>query len=385
MQTLDRADLIVVGAGFYGATVAERAAAAGLRVQVLDRRQHIGGNAYSEPDAATGIEVHRYGPHLFHTPNAEVWHYLGRFASFNDFVFRGRTVHAGQAYSLPINLSTICQFFGRHLSPMEARALVEEQRQEMQGREPANLEEKAISLVGRPLYEAFIRDYTMKQWQTDPRELPAAVITRLPVRYTFEGSYFSDRYQGQPLDGYPAIFEQMLGSPNIEVALGVDWHDLRHAAPAATPVVYTGPLDRYFDHAEGPLGWRTTDFETEVLPVGDYQGTVIVNYADLDVPFTRIVEYRHLHPERPYPEDRTVIVRERPRAAGRGDEPYYPIDTPADRAVLQRYRQRAASVPNVWFGGRLGTYTYLDMHQAIALALRDWGTIRSRFWPERQP
>lgn len=383
MESLERADLVVVGAGFYGATIAEQAATAGLRVLLLERRAHLGGNAFSEPEPTTGIEVHRYGPHLFHTSNETVWRYLNRFTSFNDFAFRGQTVHAGQIYSLPINLATICQFFGRHLSPGEARALIEGQREAPPGRDPANLEEKALALIGRPLYEAFIRGYTMKQWQTDPRQLPASVITRLPVRYSFDGRYFSDRYQGQPLDGYPAIFERMLDSPLIETVLGADWHALQVTAQAAAPVVYTGALDRFFDYSEGLLGWRTTGFETEVVATGDYQGNAIVNYADPEVPFTRIAEYRHLHPERPYPEDRSVIVREYPRFAGRDDEPYYPIDTPADRAMLQRYRQRAEATPNVWFGGRLGTYTYLDMHQAIALALRDWPGIAARFWPER--
>ncbi|MBK8085409.1 MAG: NAD(P)-binding protein [Devosia sp.] len=380
MHTLERADLIVVGAGFYGATIAERAAADGLRVLVVDRRPHAAGNAFSEPDPATGIEVHRYGPHLFHTSSEAVWHYLGRFTAFNDFVYFGRTVHAGQSYSLPVNLSTICQFFGRHMAPDAARALIEGQREVPAGREPANLEEKALSLIGRPLYEAFIRGYTMKQWQTDPRLLPPGVITRLPVRFTFDGRYFSDRFQGQPLDGYPAIFARMLASPLIELRLGIDWLDLRRMAPAAPPVVYTGAIDRYFDYAEGELGWRTTGFDTEVLPTGDFQGTAIVNYADPEVAFTRITEYRHLHPERAHPPDRTIIVREYPRFAGRHDEPFYPIDRPEDRQVLARYRVRAAREQRVWFGGRLGTYTYLDMHQAIALALRDWGTIRARWF-----
>ncbi|WP_374624088.1 UDP-galactopyranose mutase [Devosia sp.] len=380
MHALEHADLIVVGAGFYGATIAERAAAEGLRVLVVDRRSHVAGNAFSAPDPATGIEVHRYGPHLFHTSNEEVWAYLGRFARFNAFVFHGRALHAGQSFSLPVNLSTICQFFGRHMTPDEARALIEGQREVPAGREPDNLEEKALSLIGRPLYEAFIRGYTMKQWQTDPRDLPPGVITRLPVRFTFDGRYFSDRFQGQPLDGYPALFAHMLADPRIDVRLGIDWLDLRRTAPAATPVVYTGAIDRYFDYSEGELGWRTTGFASEVVETGDFQGTAIVNYADLDVEFTRITEYRHLHPERSYPRDRTVIVREFPRFAGRGDEPFYPIDRPADRQVLARYRARAALEARVWFGGRLGTYTYLDMHQAIALALRDWASIRSKWF-----
>lgn len=379
MDELQSADLVVVGAGFYGATIAERAAARGLNVLVLDRRQHAGGNAYSEAHRETGIEVHRYGPHLFHTPNAEVWTYLNRFSTFTDFQLRVWSSHRDQLYPLPINLATICQFFGRRLSPAEARALIAGQ---LEGRDPAtadNLEDKAIAMVGRPLYEAFIAGYTQKQWQTDPRLLPAATISRLPVRYTLDNRYFSDPFQGLPVDGYNPIFERMLAGPRVSVRLGIDWMDLRNRVPAGKPVVYTGPIDRYFDYAEGPLGWRTTGFELETVPVGDFQGTAVVNYPDADVPFTRIVEYRHFYPGRPYPADRTVIVREYPRFAASGDEPYYPVDTPEDRARFARYRQRAAAEPDVLFGGRLGTYRYLDMHQAIAMALHDWKSLSQRF------
>lgn len=378
MDALHAADLIVVGAGFYGATMAERAAAHGLRVLVLDRRAHIAGNAYSEPDLATGIEIHRYGPHFFHTPNEMVWTYLNRFSAFTRWEFRGWSVHKGQAYPLPINLATICQFFGRRLTPDEARKLIETQAKELDGRSPENLEEKAIASIGRPLYEAFVKNYTFKQWQTDPRELPASIVGRLPVRYTFDGRYFSDRFQGQPIDGYTPIVERMLANPNIDVALGADWRDLRALAPRDKQVVYTGPVDEYFDYAEGELGWRTTRFEPEVVATGDHQGTVVLNYADLDVPFTRIAEYRHLHPERDYPADRSIIVREYPRFAQRGDEPFYPIGRTEDRERYRRYQARAEAETNVLFGGRLGTYTYLDMHQAIALALRDWETLQQR-------
>ena len=379
MDDLYSCDLVVVGAGFYGATIAERAAARGLRVLVVDRRDHIGGNAYTEVHPETGIEVHRYGPHLFHTPNAEVWNYLNRFTGFTDFQLRVWSSHRGQLYPLPVNLANISQFFGRHLSPAEARTLIAAQTEGLDPQAATNLEDKAVASIGRPLYEAFIRDYTAKQWQTDPRLLPAATIARLPVRYTTDTRYFSDRYQGLPVDGYTAIFERMLDSPKIALRLGLDWFDLRHAAPAGLPVVYTGPIDRYFDYAEGRLGWRTTRFEAETVAVGDYQGTAIVNYPDAGVPFTRIVEYRHFYPDRPYPTARSVIVREFPRFATGDDEPFYPVDTAEDRARLVRYRARAEAEPDVLFGGRLGTYRYLDMHQAIAMALRDWETLAPRF------
>jgi UDP-galactopyranose mutase len=362
-------DLVVAGSGFFGLTVAERCAAGlGLRVLVLERRDHIGGNAYSEPEPETGIEVHRYGAHLFHTSNERVWRYANRFTAFTCYRHRVLSTFKGRVYPMPINLGTICAYFGRVFTPDEARALIAAQAAEVTG--PANLEEKAISLIGRPLYEAFIRGYTAKQWQTDPRELPPEVITRLPVRYTFDDRYFGDTYEGLPVDGYTAWLERMADHPNIEVRLGTDFFDARDDLVGHVPVVYTGPLDRYFGYAEGDLGWRTLDFQTEVKPTGDFQGTPVMNYADEDVPYTRIHEFRHFHPERDgYPTDRTVIMREYSRFAERGDEPYYPINTPVDRDRLLAYRRLARREEGVLFGGRLGTYKYLDMHMAIASAL----------------
>src|SRR4051794_39774282 len=301
----------------YGLTVAEQAASRlGLRVLVLERRDHIGGNAYSEAEPTTGIEVHRYGAHLFHTSNRRVWDYVRRFTDFTSYQHRVYTVSKGQTYPMPINLGTICQYFGRNLSPTEARALIQEQAREVAPDDVANLEDGAIALIGRPLYEAFVRGYTEKQWQTDPRELPAEIISRLPVRYTFDNRYFNDTYEGLPVDGYTAWLERMVEHPNIDVQLGTDFADLRSDLVGNVPIVYTGPLDGYFGFAEGPLGWRTLDFELEVKPTGDFQGTPVMNYADEDVPYTRIHEFRHFHPERrDHPSDRTVIMREYSRFA----------------------------------------------------------------------
>jgi UDP-galactopyranose mutase len=369
-------DLIIVGAGFFGATIAERVAnELGKRVLVIDRRRHIGGNAYSENDSQTGIEVHKYGAHLFHTPNKTVWDYLHRFTEFSDYRHRVFSTYKNQIYSMPINLGTISQFFGKRLTPDEARALVAEQAKELDGRTPQNLEEKAVSLIGRPLYEAFIRGYTAKQWQTDPRELSESIITRLPVRYNFDNRYFNDPYEGLPVNGYTAIFEKMLANPLIEVALGTDYFDLREViALTGVPVVYTGPIDRYFDYRAGELKWRTIDFQEEVLPIGDFQGTAVMNYADEHIPYTRILEFRHFNPERNYQTEKTVIVREYSRFAKRADEPYYPIDTADDKKTYIAYKALAAEEKNVIFGGRLGTYRYLDMHQAIAAALKSFET-----------
>ncbi len=364
----------MVGSGFFGLTVAERAAAElDKRVLVLDRRSHVGGNAYSEAEPQTGIEVHRYGAHLFHTSNERVWAYANRFTAFTGYQHRVFARVGDQVYAFPMNLALINQFFGRSHTPAQARALIAEQAGEIDTKDAQNLEEKAISLVGRPLYEAFVRGYTAKQWQTDPTKLDPSIIARLPVRYTFDNRYFNDTYEGLPVDGYTAWLANMADHPNIEVRLNVDYFDVRHEIPAGTPTVYTGPLDRYFDHCAGELSWRTLDFEQEVLTdCGDFQGTSVMNYNDEEVPFTRIHEFRHFHPERDYPTDRTVIVREYSRFAERGDEPYYPVGTPEDRAKLARYRELARAETanaNVLFGGRLGTYKYLDMHMAIGAAL----------------
>jgi UDP-galactopyranose mutase len=364
------ADLVVVGSGFFGLTIAERCAnELGLRVLVLDRRPHIGGNAYSEPDPETGIEVHVYGAHLFHTSNKKVWDYVNRFTEFTGYQHRVYTSHDGQVYPMPINLGTINQFFDAAYSPDEARALVKEQSAELGDKEPENFVEKGISLIGRPLYEAFIAHYTAKQWQTDPEQLSADIISRLPVRYTYNNRYFNDTYEGLPKDGYTAWLERMADHPNIEVRLDTDFFDVADDYKGKVPIVYTGPVDQYFGNCEGELSWRTLDFEREVVATGDFQGTSVMNYPDADVPFTRIHEFRHFHPERDYPDDRSVIMREYSRFAEKGDEPYYPVNTSEDREKLTKYRELAKKEPMVLFGGRLGTYKYLDMHMAIGSAL----------------
>ncbi|KKI19818.1 MULTISPECIES: UDP-galactopyranose mutase [unclassified Leucobacter] len=368
-------DLLVVGSGFFGLTIAERAAnELGKKVVVIDRRSHIGGNAYSEAEPETGIEVHRYGAHLFHTSNETVWEYVNRFTTFTNYVHKVYSNYQGEVYPLPINLGTINQFFRSAYGPGEAREVIAEQAGEFDTKSAKNLEEKGISLIGRPLYEAFIRDYTAKQWQTPTTELPAEVISRLPVRYTYDNRYFNDTHEGLPTDGYTAWLERMADHPNIEVRLNTDFFDEsqplnKQAMVGQVPIVYTGPVDRYFDYAEGELGWRTLDFEQEVLEVGDFQGTSVMNYAGSDVPYTRIHEFRHFHPERDYPTDKTVIMREYSRFANRDDEPYYPVNTPADRERLLKYRELAEQQNGVVFGGRLGTYQYLDMHMAIGSAL----------------
>ncbi len=365
------ADLVIVGSGFFGLTIAERCAnELGLKVLVLERRHHIGGNAYSEPDPETGIEVHVYGAHLFHTSNEKVWDYVNRFTRFTDYQHRVFAKYQSQVYTFPMNLALINQFFGKSHTPDEARALIAEQASEIDTKAASNLEEKAISLIGRPLYEAFVKGYTAKQWQTDPKELSPDIITRLPVRYNFNNRYFNDKYEGLPVDGYTAWLERMVDHPNIEVRLESDFFGVRDDMLGNVPVVYTGPVDSYFGNSEGELSWRTVDLVPEVVNVGDFQGTSVMNYNDEETPYTRIHEFRHFHPERDYyPKDKSVIVREYSRFAEPGDEPYYPINTAEDRAKLLKYRDLAQKEPDVLFGGRLGTYKYLDMHMAIGSAL----------------
>lgn len=363
-------DLVVVGSGFYGLTVAQQAAEKlGLKVKVIERRNHIGGNAYSEFDPETGIEVHKYGSHLFHTSNERVWDYVNRFTSFNDYKHLVWAKHNGDLYPMPINLDTINKFFNKTFDSEQARDFIQGQVHEDQAASADNLEERAIALVGQPLYEAFIKGYTEKQWQTDPKFLPADVINRLPMRFTNEHRYFNDKYEGLPLAGYTAWLENMAGHPNIEVSLNQDFFDCKSELDGQVPVVYTGPIDRYFNYEFGELGWRTLDFESEVVETGDFQNSSVVNYSDLEVPFTRIHEYRHLHPERDYQNESTYISREYSRFASKEDEPYYPVNTDEDHKKLIQYRALIDNEEIVWFGGRLGSYQYLDMHMAIASAL----------------
>jgi len=377
-------DQVLVGAGPFGLTVARRLAEAGQRVVVIDKRDHIGGNAHSAIDPTTGIEVHTYGAHIFHTANQRVWDWVGRFSAFTDYQHRVWTTHQGQVYPMPINLATINQFYQAAYSPDQARNLIASltaqsdqaaySDQVSPGEQAGALDRKCVAMVGPDLYRALIRGYTAKQWGTDPALLPAETINRLPVRYDYDTRYFSDPHQGLPKDGYHRLWHRLADHDRIEVHLKTDFFDQTQPWSKAqlvdqVPVVYTGPIDRFFDYNQGELSWRTVDFTWEHPATGDYQGCAVMNYADQAVPHTRTIEFRHFHPERTYPAEATVIATEFPRQASREDQPYYPVGSRSDMTRLARYLTATKQHPKVHFGGRLGRYQYLDMDKAMAAAL----------------
>ena len=360
--------VVVVGAGFYGAVMAERFAAdLGWKVFLLEKRGHIGGNSWSCPDPATGIEVHTYGPHIFHTSHEAGWKYLNRFTTFNSYRHTVWAARRGKVYPLPFGLAAISLLLGRRLTPEEARAWIQAEVAQEGIREPRNLEEKALSLVGRTLYEAFVKEYTEKHWGRKATELPAFIITRLPVRYTYDVGYYNDKWQGIPVGGYGALFKRLLQHPNIDVRLNTDFFQVQGALPPHDLLVYSGPLDRYFNYRHGRLGWRSVRFEPQVLDVPDFQGTSVMNECDGAVPYTRTHEFKHFTPELKF--EKTVIFREFSFAPGPEDDLYYPVRAPADLALHAKYMEEAAAVPHVVFGGRLGAYAYLDMENTVSTAL----------------
>lgn len=364
-------DVLVVGAGFYGLTIAHQISLnSNLKVLVVDKRDHLGGNAYSYTDLQTNIEVHKYGSHLFHTSNEKVWNFVNQFATFNLYSHSVKTIHKDQVFPFPINLLTINHFLGKNLSPTEAQVWMQEQILNVKN-SPKNLEEQAISLVGKDLYEAFIKGYTQKQWQTDPKLLPKEIINRIPVRFDFNDKYFDDTYEGLPREGYGNLFQEMVRSGNFQVELNFDFEVSNLDLSRFVQVFYSGPIDRFFSYEFGVLGWRTIDFIQEFHEVNNYQGGAVVNYADTNVPYTRIHEFKHLHPEREQSKEKTLIFKEYSRFAAENDEPYYPINSLADRDILLKYRRETKKFKNVVFGGRLGRYLYLDMHMAIASAFSE--------------
>lgn len=356
-------DYLVVGAGLFGAAFAQQAREAGKSVLVIEKRDHIGGNVYTEEIA--GIQVHKYGAHIFHTNDRQVWDYVNRFADFNRFTNSPVANYHGELYSLPFNMYTFNQMWGV-TSPQQAMEKIQQQRDAAGITEPRNLEEQAISLVGTDIYEKLVKGYTQKQWGRSCSELPAFIIQRLPVRFTFNNNYFNAKYQGIPEGGYTKMVEKML--EGIEVRLGVDYlADKQQWDSMAERVIYTGSVDRYFGYSLGHLSYRSVRFETELLDTPNFQGNAVVNYTDSETPYTRIIEHKFFAFGN---EPHTVISREYSSEWNPGDEPYYPVNDAKNTALYEEYRQLAEKESNVIFGGRLGEYRYYDMDAVLLSALR---------------
>ena len=357
-------DYLIVGAGLYGAVMAHELTKKGKKCLVIDRRDHIAGNIYTEN--VSGINVHKYGAHIFHTSDKEVWDYVNRFAEFNNYINSPIAVYQDELYNLPFNMNTFSKMWGIR-TPAQAREKIAEQVAELNITEPKNLEEQALSLVGTDVYTKLVKGYTEKQWGRDCKELPAFIIKRLPCRFTYDNNYFNDRYQGIPMGGYTAMVEKMLDG--VEVRLGTDYFDLIAREPdIADRIIYTGCIDEFFGYRLGPLQYRSVRFETEELPVEDYQGNAVVNYTERSVPYTRIIEHKHFEFGK---QPTTVISREYSAEWKPGLEPYYPVNDAQNGALYEAYKKLADEQGNVLFGGRLGQYRYYDMDKVIRAALDD--------------
>ena len=357
-------DYLVVGAGLFGATFAHEAANRGFKVKVIEKRSHIAGNIYTKE--VEGIQVHEYGAHIFHTSDKRIWDYVHQFATFNRYTNTPVANFNGEIYNLPFNMNTFNKLWGV-VTPQEAAAKIEEQRAVLKGKTPENLEEQAISLVGEDVYYKLIKGYTEKQWGRSATELPAFIIRRLPVRYTYDNNYFNDTYQGIPIGGYTQMVENMFNHENIEVELNVDFFEKKEEyLQSGVKIVFTGMIDEFFNYELGTLEYRSLRFETEVLDTENFQGNAVVNYTDRETPYTRIIEHKHFEFGT---QEKTVITKEYPSDWEKGQEPYYPVNNQQNNDLYSKYKKLAQTVPQVIFGGRLGQYRYYDMHQVIAAAL----------------
>lgn len=355
-------DYLIAGAGLYGAVMAHELTKKGKSCLVIDRRDHIAGNIYCE--TIEGIHVHKYGAHIFHTSNKNVWDYMNQFAEFNQYINSPVAVYKDELYNLPFNMNTFSRMWNIR-TPREAKEMIEKQVRECGITEPKNLEEQALSLGGRDVYEKLIKGYTEKQWGRDCRELPAFIIKRLPFRFTYDNNYFNDRYQGIPVGGYTAIVEKML--EGCDVRTGTDYFEFRRENPDIAPMtIFTGMIDEYFDYRLGALQYRSVRFETEVLDTDNYQGNAVVNYTDREVPYTRIIEHKHFEFGT---QPKTVISREYSSEWSVGMEPYYPVNDEKNNELFERYSRLAEKEEHVIFGGRLGNYKYYDMDKVIEAAL----------------
>lgn len=356
-------DYLIVGAGLFGAVFAHEAADRGKKCLVIDRRSHIGGNIYTEE--MEGIQVHKYGAHIFHTSNKKIWDYVNQFAEFNNYINSPVAVYKDELYNLPFNMNTFSKMWNIR-TPKEAKDIIASQIAELDIKEPGNLEEQALSLAGRDVYEKLVKGYTEKQWGRDCKELPAFIIRRLPLRFTYDNNYFNDRYQGIPIGGYTAIVEKLL--EGIEIRTGVDFLKERAEYEAlADKIIYTGMIDEYYDYRLGALEYRSVRFETEVIDCENYQGNAVVNYTEREVPYTRIIEHKHFEFGN---QEKTVISREYSSEWKVGMEPYYPVNDERNSRLYAEYRKLADAENNVIFGGRLGSYRYYDMDKVVEAALQ---------------
>ena len=353
-------DYLIVGAGFFGAVFAREMTDRGRRCLVIERRSHIGGNCYTEQ--VEDINVHKYGAHIIHTSDKDVWDYIHRFAEFNNYINSPVAVYGDELYNLPFNMNTFSKMWGIR-TPSEAKKIISKQIEDLNIAEPKNLEEQALSLVGRDVYEKLVKGYTEKQWGRSCSELPSFIIKRLPLRFTFDNNYFTDRYQGIPIGGYTPVFKKLL--EGVEVRLGVDYNDVRDDI-AARKTVYCGCIDECFGYSLGALEYRSVRFENEIIDCDNYQGNAVVNYTSAEVPYTRVIEHKHFEFGT---QPKTVISREYPSEWQRGTEPYYPINDEKNTNLLSEYQKLAKSRPDVIFGGRLGRYKYYDMDKVIRAAL----------------
>ena len=357
-------DYLIVGAGLYGSIFAYEMNKKGKKCLVIDKRNHIGGNIYCEN--IEGINVHKYGAHIFHTSNKEVWEYINQFCEFNNYINSPIANYKGEIYNLPFNMNTFNKLWGV-VTPEEAKAKIEEQKKEFSIIEPKNLEEQAISLIGKYIYEKLIKGYTEKQWGRKATELPAFIIKRLPVRFTYDNNYFNDRYQGIPIGGYTKIIEKMLDG--IEVKLNTNFFDNReYFENIAEKIVFTGMIDEFYNYKFGKLEYRSLRFETEILDKENYQGNAVVNYTEREIPYTRIIEHKHFEFGK---QEKTVITKEYPSEWKEGDEPYYPVNDEKNNKLYEKYKELAEKETNVIFGGRLGEYKYYDMDKVIEKVSKD--------------
>ena len=356
-------DYLIVGAGLFGAVFAHEMNKIGKKCLIIEKRDHIGGNVYTETQE--NINVHKYGAHIFHTNNKEVWEYINKFADFNRYTNSPVANYKGELYNLPFNMNTFYQMWGVR-TPEEARKKIEEQKAEFKIENPKNLEEQAISLIGKDIYEKLVKGYTEKQWGKKCEDLPSFIIKRLPVRFTFDNNYFNDLYQGIPIGGYTKIIEKMLDG--IEVKLNTDFFDDKEKwLSIADKIIYTGMIDQYFDYCYGELEYRGLDFKSEILDMENFQGNAVINYTDAETPYTRIIEHKHFENS---DSQKTVITKEYPKTWSRGEEAYYPINDDKNSQLFNQYEELASKEDNVFFGGRLGMYKYFDMWQVIDEALK---------------